>query len=432
MSDYFQSTLTVTGTPEELAAVRDRLAEPGKDYPTYERIVPVPEGVSRGDDGDVDYDWAEEHWGGRPWMTDGRFLDEDVPGRLRIGLDSERTPAFPLALAASALFPDLDFHWFSESDGGNWQEAVLRGGAALRERGGDVEDFGEEYQIFDEWPEWAEGSDREELSPEEMPDLLVLRDGWTVGEWPAGTPALRTRDDHTFGRLPVTSEEAAARRELKAAGLRGKAVAVTGKMTRTREAIRERIEEAGGLFRDSVTPKTDLLLVGIGGGAKRDKAAKLGVPNITEVEIEAMIEYQDQAEASARQADIQPVEDLLARVEREAAERAAYLAEHGGEGPGKTQDEQERDDERAAYEEAERADRDKLADWVAKVHAEPGRAEQLAEWERRDAARHAAGGLPAITDDDACEGWPDAEDEEAAALRVLYASGLLDRPDEEG
>jgi DNA ligase (NAD+) len=49
------------------------------------------------------------------------------------------------------------------------------------------------------------------------------------------------------------------------------------------------IESKGGKVTGSVSAKTDFLLVGEGGGSKRDKAEKLGVAIIDEAALQDMI-----------------------------------------------------------------------------------------------------------------------------------------------
>jgi DNA ligase (NAD+) len=54
--------------------------------------------------------------------------------------------------------------------------------------------------------------------------------------------------------------------------------------------MKERIESFGGKVSGSVSAKTSYVLAGDGGGSKRDKAEKLGVPVIDEEELERMIQ----------------------------------------------------------------------------------------------------------------------------------------------
>lgn len=71
----------------------------------------------------------------------------------------------------------------------------------------------------------------------------------------------------------------------------GKIVCVTGSITgMTREQAQEAVVRLGGKSVSSVTSKTDLLVVGDGGGSKLAKAEKLGVQTITGAEFAKMCE----------------------------------------------------------------------------------------------------------------------------------------------
>ena len=68
--------------------------------------------------------------------------------------------------------------------------------------------------------------------------------------------------------------------------LRGKSVVVTGTFARPRKEM-EKLIAAGCAVGGSVSPKTELLLVGTDAGSKLAKAQKLGVAIMTEPEFEA-------------------------------------------------------------------------------------------------------------------------------------------------
>jgi DNA ligase (NAD+) len=57
-----------------------------------------------------------------------------------------------------------------------------------------------------------------------------------------------------------------------------------------RDAMKELIESKGGKVSGSVSAKTHYVLAGDGGGSKRDKAEKLGVPILDEAALASMIE----------------------------------------------------------------------------------------------------------------------------------------------
>jgi DNA ligase (NAD+) len=70
--------------------------------------------------------------------------------------------------------------------------------------------------------------------------------------------------------------------------LTGKTVVVTGAFEgHTRDSIREYLTGLGAKVTDSISKKTDYLVAGEGGGSKREKAEKLGVPVVTLEELES-------------------------------------------------------------------------------------------------------------------------------------------------
>ena len=102
---------------------------------------------------------------------------------------------------------------------------------------------------------------------------------------------------HEFFKQP---RNAAVLDKLKAAGIRtederravreteltGKVVVMTGGLSgMTRDEAREALKEAGAKVTDSVSKKTDLVIVGENPGSKADKAVSLGVPTIDEKEL---------------------------------------------------------------------------------------------------------------------------------------------------
>ena len=72
--------------------------------------------------------------------------------------------------------------------------------------------------------------------------------------------------------------------------LSGKTFVLTGALSRPRPEFEKMIAEAGGKATGSVTKNTTYLVAGEGGGSKRDKAAKLGIPVIGEAELMAMLQ----------------------------------------------------------------------------------------------------------------------------------------------
>ncbi len=72
--------------------------------------------------------------------------------------------------------------------------------------------------------------------------------------------------------------------------LSGKTFVLTGALSRPRPEFEKMIAAAGGKATGSVTKNTTYLVAGEGGGSKRDKAAKLGLPVIGEEELITLLE----------------------------------------------------------------------------------------------------------------------------------------------
>lgn len=72
--------------------------------------------------------------------------------------------------------------------------------------------------------------------------------------------------------------------------LSGKTFVLTGTLSRPRPEFEKMIAAAGGKATGSVTKNTTYLVAGEGGGSKRDKAAKLGIPVIGEEELLTLLE----------------------------------------------------------------------------------------------------------------------------------------------
>lgn len=72
---------------------------------------------------------------------------------------------------------------------------------------------------------------------------------------------------------------------------KGKKVAVTGKLPNyTRRDIRLRLLDLGAIPVQTVTRKTDFLIVGAHAGSKLAKARAYGIPVLMEVEFEDMVD----------------------------------------------------------------------------------------------------------------------------------------------
>ncbi len=68
--------------------------------------------------------------------------------------------------------------------------------------------------------------------------------------------------------------------------LAGKTFVLTGTLTRPRDVVKKALEDAGGRVAGSVSKKTDYVVAGADAGSKLDKAKELGVPVISEQEME--------------------------------------------------------------------------------------------------------------------------------------------------
>lgn len=84
--------------------------------------------------------------------------------------------------------------------------------------------------------------------------------------------------------LPIAAEA-----DLSALPLAGKTFVITGTLSMDRDEMKAFIESKGGKVSGSVSAKTHFVLAGEGGGSKRDKAEKLGVPIIDEATLQGML-----------------------------------------------------------------------------------------------------------------------------------------------
>lgn len=84
--------------------------------------------------------------------------------------------------------------------------------------------------------------------------------------------------------LPIAAEA-----DLSALPLAGKTFVITGTLSIDRDGMKAFIESKGGKVSGSVSAKTHYVLAGEGGGSKRDKAEKLGVPVIDEAALQGML-----------------------------------------------------------------------------------------------------------------------------------------------
>ncbi|OCA03138.1 NAD-dependent DNA ligase LigA [Akkermansia glycaniphila] len=94
----------------------------------------------------------------------------------------------------------------------------------------------------------------------------------------------------TLGINPSSATYIENKNETVEGPLSGKTFVLTGALSRPRPEYEKLIAAQGGKATGSVTKKTDYLVAGEGGGSKRDKAAQLGIPVITEEQLLSMIQ----------------------------------------------------------------------------------------------------------------------------------------------
>jgi DNA ligase (NAD+) len=137
---------------------------------------------------------------------------------------------------------------------------------------------------------------RKEDNPDLAPFAIAPEVGPSVAESvlgffssPAGTAALKhladlnitPRSDHYDPRPNL---------ERKTTALAGKTFVITGTLSSPRDDFKTLIMSHGGKVSGSVSKNTDYLLAGENSGSKRDKALQLGVPIISEDDLQAMLQ----------------------------------------------------------------------------------------------------------------------------------------------
>lgn len=95
---------------------------------------------------------------------------------------------------------------------------------------------------------------------------------------------------HELGILPVSDCYVQNPAEGKQGPLTGLTFVLTGALSIPRDEMERRISAAGGKASGSVTKKTSYLVAGEGGGSKREKAVKAGVPIIDEATLLRMMQ----------------------------------------------------------------------------------------------------------------------------------------------
>ena len=94
---------------------------------------------------------------------------------------------------------------------------------------------------------------------------------------------------HGLGINPQSQSYRANLLEIPAGALSGKTFVITGTLSQPRDYFERLIAEHGGKATGAISKSTSYLLAGSGGGSKREKALKLGVPVISEEEFGKLI-----------------------------------------------------------------------------------------------------------------------------------------------
>ena len=94
---------------------------------------------------------------------------------------------------------------------------------------------------------------------------------------------------HRLGINPQSQSYRANLLEIPAGILSGKTFVITGTLSQPRDHFERLIAEHGGKATGAISKSTSYLLAGSGGGSKREKALKLGVPVISEEEFGKLI-----------------------------------------------------------------------------------------------------------------------------------------------
>src|SRR5205814_5054473 len=88
----------------------------------------------------------------------------------------------------------------------------------------------------------------------------------------------------------VKIRQAAAPKPKATGPFAGKTVVVTGTLSKfSRAEAQDALRKAGATVTDSISKKTDYLVVGEDAGSKLDKAGKLGVKTLSEAEFAKML-----------------------------------------------------------------------------------------------------------------------------------------------
>jgi DNA ligase (NAD+) len=99
------------------------------------------------------------------------------------------------------------------------------------------------------------------------------------------------RNRELVKRLRDAKLRFAGTRKERGTKLAGKTFVLTGTLTRPRDQVKKRIEDAGGRVSGSVSKKTDYIVAGTDAGSKLDKARELGVSVIGENDLDELLRH---------------------------------------------------------------------------------------------------------------------------------------------
>lgn len=94
--------------------------------------------------------------------------------------------------------------------------------------------------------------------------------------------------DNFFEELQIKKVE---KKEIKSGYFTGKKFCITGSFSVSRDQLKERIEEQGGIFVSGVSKKLDVLVAGEKAGSKLKKAEELGIEIIMEDDLKKYLNY---------------------------------------------------------------------------------------------------------------------------------------------
>lgn len=124
-----------------------------------------------------------------------------------------------------------------------------------------------------------------EVFNQSMEDFLLL-DGFGEEMAKSLVDFIQTNADEIKHLIALIKPQIQEKEIMSSFWLSGKNVVLTGKMSKDRESIKSHLESLGTQVLSSVTQKTDYLIYGEDAGSKLKKAKELGIPCISEAELD--------------------------------------------------------------------------------------------------------------------------------------------------